>query len=89
MATFAARRLADMAENTRGIIAIELLAAAQGMDFRRPLMSSPKVELAYDLIRGRVEFYDQDRYFSPDINAICDQIREGEFRALVNDVTVS
>jgi len=58
MATFAARRLADMAENSRGIIAIELLAAAQGMDFRRPLMSSPKVESAYDLIRERVSFYD-------------------------------
>ena len=51
-------------------------------------MSSSKVELAYDLIRARVSFYDQDRYFSPDINAICDQIREGEFRALVGDVMV-
>ena len=89
MATFAARRLADMAENSRGIIAIELLAAAQGMDFRRPLKSSPKVESAYDLIRERVSFYDQDRYFSPDINAICEQIKAGKCRALVESVMVS
>ncbi|MGS2718913.1 histidine ammonia-lyase [Eionea flava] len=89
MATFAARRLANMAENTRGIIAIELLAAAQGMDFRRPLKSSPKVELAYDLIRERVSFYDQDRYFSPDINSIADSIREAIFRPLVEDIMAS
>ncbi len=36
MATFAGRRLTDMAENTRGILAVELLAAAQGLDFRTP-----------------------------------------------------
>ena len=40
MATFAARRLRDMSENTRGVLAIELLAAAQGLDFRAPLMPS-------------------------------------------------
>jgi len=89
MATFAARRLADMAENTRGIIAIELLAAAQGMDFRRPLKSSPKVEAAYDLIRERVSFYDQDRYFSPDINNMTDAIREAVFRPLAEKIMVS
>jgi histidine ammonia-lyase len=89
MATFAGRRLADMAENTRGIIAIELLAAAQGMDFRRPLISSAKVEEGYNIVRNSVSFYDQDRYFSPDINAICDLIREGVFRAMVVDVMVS
>ena len=47
MATFAARRLRAMAENTRGIVAIELLAAAQGLDFRRPLKSSPALESAH------------------------------------------
>ena len=35
MATFAARRLADMAENTLGVLAVEFLAAAQGIDFRQ------------------------------------------------------
>ena len=62
MATFAARRLGPMAENTRGVIAIELLAAAQGIDFRRPLGSSPALEKAHALLRAKVAFYDHDRH---------------------------
>ncbi|MBT1065913.1 histidine ammonia-lyase [Bowmanella sp. Y26] len=89
MATFAGRRLADMAENTRGILAVELLAAAQGMDFRRPLLSSPKVEQGYGLVRERVAFYDHDRYFSPDIEAIAAQIGEGAYNYLVEALLVS
>jgi histidine ammonia-lyase len=69
MATFAARRLAPMAENTRGVLAIELLAAAQGIDFRRPLKSSPALEAAHALLRKQVAFYDHDRHFAPDIAA--------------------
>jgi len=69
MATFAARRLHAMAENTRGVIAIELLAAAQGIDFRRPLKSSPALESAHTLLRRQVAFYDHDRHFAPDIAA--------------------
>lgn len=69
MATFAARRLAPMAENTRGVVAIELLAAAQGIDFRRPLRSSEALEVAYAVLREQVAFYDHDRHFAPDIEA--------------------
>jgi len=69
MATFAARRLAPMAENTRGVLAIELLAAAQGIDFRRPLRSSAALEQAHALLRKQVAFYDHDRHFAPDIAA--------------------
>lgn len=67
MATFAARRLDAMAANTRGVLAIEWLAAAQGIDFRRPLRSSPRVEAAHALLRSRVGFYEADRYFAADI----------------------
>jgi len=69
MATFAARRLGPMAENTRGVLAIELLAAAQGIDFRRPLRSSATLERLHALLRQRVCFYDHDRLFAPDIEA--------------------
>ncbi|WP_438864462.1 histidine ammonia-lyase [Neptunicella sp.] len=89
MATFAARRLADMAENTRGIIAVELLSAAQGMDFRRPLKSSLKVEQGYQLVREQVSFYDSDRYFSPDIEHISQIIGEGKFNPLVESILIS
>ncbi|WP_253938636.1 histidine ammonia-lyase [Hahella sp. HN01] len=67
MATYAGRRLTDMADNTRGILAIEILAATQGMDFRSPLKSSALVEKARKSVRQVVPFYDHDRYFGPDI----------------------
>ncbi|ANS85350.1 histidine ammonia-lyase [Vibrio scophthalmi] len=67
MATFAGRRLRDMAENTRGILAVEYLAAAQGLDFRAPLKSSPRIEEAKRRLREQVAFYDKDRYFATDI----------------------
>ncbi|MEH0666086.1 histidine ammonia-lyase [Vibrio scophthalmi] len=67
MATFAGRRLRDMAENTRGILAVEYLSAAQGIDFRAPLSSSPRIEEAKQILREKVSFYDKDRYFAPDI----------------------
>ncbi|NDV89647.1 histidine ammonia-lyase [Alteromonas sp. 345S023] len=67
MATFAARRLKDMAENTRGILAVELLAAAQGLDFRSPLTSSEPLEQARATLRSRVPFYDKDRYMAADL----------------------
>ena len=67
MATFAARRLTDMAENTRGIVAIELLSAVQGLDFRKPLKSSKLLEQARAELREQVPFYDKDRYFATDI----------------------
>ncbi len=67
MATFAGRRLRDMAENTRGILAVEYLSAAQGLDFRSPALSSPKIEQGKQILRERVSFYDKDRYFAPDI----------------------
>lgn len=67
MATFAGRRLRDMSENTRGILAVEYLSAAQGLDFRAPNKSSALVEEAKQILRKKVSFYDKDRYFSPDI----------------------
>src|SRR6202008_881393 len=69
MATYAARRLADMAQNTATIVAIELLAAAQGIDFRRPLASSPALEAAKARVRAVAAHWDQDRAMAPDIAA--------------------
>ena len=83
MATFAARRLMAMCENTEGIIAIELLAAAQGIDFRRPLRTSPLLEKAYAMIRQKVKFFAYDRFFAPDIATMKTLIQSGKLpRAL-------
>jgi histidine ammonia-lyase len=80
MATFAARRLSDMARNSAGIVAIELLAAAQGIDFRAPLRTSPPLQEVQALVRSKVAFYDHDRYFAPDIEAIRGLVEAGAFR---------
>lgn len=83
MATFAARRLTDLARNTADIVAIELLEAAQGLDFRRPLKASAKIEEAFMRTREVVAFYDQDRYFAPDIAAASNLIQAGKLHDLV------
>ena len=67
MATFAARRLEDIFENVVGILAVEWLAAAQGIDFRAPSKTSAPLETAKSILREVVPFYDQDRYFAIDI----------------------
>ncbi|MGY3924442.1 histidine ammonia-lyase [Aeromonas jandaei] len=83
MATFAGRRLADMAENTRGILAVELLAAAQGLDFRAPLRASAGVEMAKGRLRAHVPFYDKDRYFAPDIEAAAALLGRASYNDLI------
>ena len=81
MATFAARRLAEMADNTTHIVAIELLAAAQGIDLRAPLATSPALAAAQAAIRAQVPFYDHDRLLAPDIAAVAAMVRAGAFCA--------
>jgi len=80
MATFAARRLGEMAENTGTIVAIELLAAAQGVDLRAPLHTSPALLKVMALIRARAAAYHQDRYFAPDIASIGALVKSGVLR---------
>jgi histidine ammonia-lyase len=69
MAPSAGKRLWEMAQNTRGILAVEWLAAAQGLDLRNGLKTSPKLEQARGILRKEVPFYEKDRFFAPDINA--------------------
>ena len=79
MATFAGRRLRDMADNTAGILAVELLAACQGVDFRTPNKAAAPLEEAKALLRQEVSFYDKDRYFAPDIEKACTLIQSAAY----------
>ncbi|HEU4376058.1 MAG TPA: histidine ammonia-lyase [Telluria sp.] len=81
MATFAARRLDDMAHNTAVIVGIELLAAAQGIDFHRPLASSAHLEHVHEQLRRHVPFFDADRFFAPDIEAAKQMVIQGTLSA--------
>jgi len=81
MATFAARRLNDMAHNTATIVGIELLAAAQGVDFHQPLHTSALLGAVHRRLRQVVPFYDKDRLFAPEIEAAKQLVLQGELSA--------
>lgn len=74
MATSAARRLYEMNDNTATILAIEILAACQGLEFHLPLNTSSKLNEIYKRVRAVVAPYDKDRYFAPDIAIIKQKI---------------
>jgi histidine ammonia-lyase len=83
MATFGARRLHDMAENTAGIVGIEWLAAAQGIAFHAPCPTSPALQTAIATLRAEVAPYSEDRFFAPDIAAATRLVESGALSALV------
>jgi histidine ammonia-lyase len=89
MATFAGRRLADMADNTATILGIEWLAAAQGVDFHRPLTSSPRLEQVQAALRDHVPFYAEDRLFAPDIEAARTLVMNGAAGGAQQDLLAS
>jgi histidine ammonia-lyase len=79
MATHAGTKARRVAGNAAGVIGIELLAAAQGIDFQRPLKSSPPLEQAMAAIRAAVPFYDKDRYMADDIAWAQKAVLDGAF----------
>ncbi len=70
MATYAARRLGDMVGNTAVVVGIEAMCAAQGIELKRNLKSSPLVEAEFAKLREKVAFLESDRYLAPDIEAV-------------------
>ena len=82
MAMGAAWKLKRIVHNVRHVLAIELLSAMQGIDFRRPLRAGAGVERAYSRVRSAVTFMEQDRPLSPDIAAIASLIERGAFVSL-------
>jgi histidine ammonia-lyase len=79
MATYAARRLLEMTENAATIVAIELLAAAQGIELRKPLETSPALQGFVRKVREHSAFLDEDRPLHRDICALAAAILQGAF----------
>ncbi|MGE0498506.1 MAG: histidine ammonia-lyase [Ramlibacter sp.] len=77
MATFAARRLTPMLRNTAHIVGIELLAAAQGIEFLRPLTSAPALEGVMRAVRQVSPAMMKDRSLAPDMSAMHDLVAGG------------
>jgi histidine ammonia-lyase len=89
MATFAARRLGEMADNTGGVVAIELLAAAQGIDLLSPLATSPALQQAHHTIRSEASALQDDRPFAPDIERMKRLIEGGFFMQFLAGIAPS
>ena len=83
MATHGARRLILMNANLARIVAIEMMAAVEGIDFRRPLKSSPILEKAHALVRKVAHPRPDDRGFSDEIEAVAAQIEVGDYQGFV------
>ena len=86
MATFAARRLQPMIANVAHILGIEWLAAAQGVEFLRPLASSVPLEAAHALLRSRCPAMPTDRYLAPDIEAATVLVRDGSLSRIFRNL---
>jgi len=76
-----ALKLRQIVENAERIVAIELMCAAQAIEFRRPLRSSPQLEAALGAVRRVVRRLEQDRVLAPDIEAMAAAVRSGAFNA--------
>lgn len=83
MATFAGRRLQEMAQNTATIVGIEMLCAAQGIDFHAPLKTSAVLQKVMSTIRAIAPFYSEDRYLAPDIDAMTAAVMNETISATV------
>ena len=86
MAAHGARRLIDMAANVDAILAIELLAGAQGCDFHAPLQSAPAVEELRARLRAVVPTLTDDRHIAPDIEAAMVLIRDPRLIAAIDSL---
>jgi histidine ammonia-lyase len=83
MATHGARRLLTMTTNAQNIVALEFLAACQGIDLRAPLRTSPRLGAAHSALRLEVAFAPTDRLLAPDIAVAARTLRRAEVQALV------
>lgn len=78
-----ARRLEPMLANLRNILAIELLAACQGIDLLSPLRPGPQTRRAYDIVRAHSPVVEADRSLAPDIEAVAREVGKGTFAAIL------
>lgn len=82
MGATSAHKLLRVLEQSRQVVAIELMCAAQLLEFRKPLKPGLGAQHAYELVRARVEKLEEDRTLAPDIDALAQAINEGAFEEI-------
>ena len=84
MAAHGARRLTRMVGNLNHILGIELLCAAQGVEFRAPLVTSPPLQRVIARVRADIPPLGEDRYLAPELEAAKDMVADGAILAAVD-----
>ncbi len=77
MGVGAAQKAARIVANARRVLAVEVLAACQALEFLKPLTTSPPLAAAYQAVRERVPAYDTDRHLAPEIEAVAELVQSG------------
>ena len=88
MATSAARKAGRIAKNVAGVVGVELLAAAQGIDFHLPLKTSAPLQKVHAGIRAKAAFWDQDRYFADELAAMQQETLENDLFLQLPAITI-
>ena len=78
MAPIAARKAGQIARNVAGVVAVELMAAAEGIDYHAPLKTSPKLEAVHAAVRARSPHFTADRYWADEMSALQLAVLNGE-----------
>ena len=81
MAPIAARKAAQVARNAAGVIAVELMAGAEGIDYHAPLKTSPKLQAIHAAVRARSPHFTADRYWADEMSALQAAVLAGEIGA--------
>jgi histidine ammonia-lyase len=79
MAAHGALRLGRMTQNLSVILGVEAMCAAQGIEARAPLVTSPTLQAVLAMVRGHIPSLQEDRYLAPDIEAASAMVRAGDF----------
>ncbi|QQS50418.1 MAG: histidine ammonia-lyase [Bacteroidota bacterium] len=86
MGSISARKALQIVGNVEKIFAIELLCAAQGFDFRKPLKSGILIDKVHDHVRSKIDFAEKDRVFALDIEKAIQIIQNKELTFITNKV---
>ena len=82
MGATSAHKLLRILEQARQVVAIELMSAAQILEFRKPLKPGIGAQRAYEIVRSFVAKLEEDRVLAPDINALAQAIHAGAFEEI-------
>ena len=82
MGATSANKVLRVLEQAQQVIAIELLCAAQMLDFRKPLKPGVGVQKAYEIVRSHVPMLEHDRVLAPDIATLARAVKEGVFNGV-------